>query len=125
MQRLGRRWLAARAPVAFVPTMGYLHPGHVSLIERARQAAGRRGKVVVSIFVNPTQFAPTEDLAKYPRALDRDGKLCAEAGVDILFVPTEQEIYPRDFSTYVVEEGLARGMEGVSRPTHFRGVATV
>jgi pantoate--beta-alanine ligase len=125
MQRLGRQWQAARASVAFVPTMGYLHRGHLSLVERARQAAGPRGKVVVSIFVNPTQFAPTEDLAKYPRDVARDKKLCAGAGVDVLFLPSEQEMYPPDFSTYVTEEKLARGMEGVSRPTHFRGVGTV
>jgi pantoate--beta-alanine ligase len=105
--------------------MGYLHPGHVSLIERARRAVGRRGKVVVSIYVNPTQFAPTEDLAKYPRDLDRDRKLCANAGVDVVFLPADSEMYPPDFSTYVVEEELARGMEGVSRPTHFRGVTTI
>jgi pantoate--beta-alanine ligase len=125
MQRLGRHWQAAGVPVAFVPTMGYLHRGHISLVRRARQAVGARGKVVVSLYVNPIQFAPTEDLAKYPRDLDRDRKLCARAGVDVLFVPPEREMYPRDFSTYVVEEKLALGMEGVSRPTHFRGVATV
>jgi pantoate--beta-alanine ligase len=125
MQRLGRQWQGARAPVALVPTMGYLHRGHISLVERARQAVGRRGKVVVSIYVNPTQFAPTEDLAKYPRDLDRDRKLCANAGVDVLFLPPDREMYPPDFSTYVVEEKLARGMEGVSRSTHFRGVTTV
>jgi pantoate--beta-alanine ligase len=125
MQRLGRHWQAAGIPVAFVPTMGYLHRGHISLVRRARQAAGRRGMVVLSIYVNPIQFAPTEDLAKYPRDLDRDRKLCAEAGVDFLFVPPEQEMNPPDFSTYVVEEKLARGMEGASRPAHFRGVATV
>jgi pantoate--beta-alanine ligase len=105
--------------------MGYLHRGHISLAERARQAAGRRGKVVVSIYVNPTQFAPTEDLGKYPRDLDGDRKLCAKAGVDVLFLPTDREMYPPEFSTYVVEEKIARGMEGVSRPTHFRGVTTV
>jgi pantoate--beta-alanine ligase len=125
MQRLGRQWQAARVPVALVPTMGYLHPGHISLVERARRAAGHRGKVVVSIYVNPTQFAPTEDIAKYPRDLDRDRKLCASAGVDVLFVPADRDMYPADFSAYVVEEKLARGMEGVSRPTHFRGVTTV
>jgi pantoate--beta-alanine ligase len=125
MQRLGRQWQAAAAPVALVPTMGYLHRGHMSLVQRARQAVGPRGKVVLSIYVNPLQFAPTEDLANYPRDLDRDRKLCAGAGVDVLFLPAEGEMYSPDFSTYVVEEKLARGMEGASRPTHFRGVATV
>jgi pantoate--beta-alanine ligase len=125
MQRLGRQWQAVGASVAFAPTMGYLHPGHASLMKRARRAAGRRGMVVVSIYVNPTQFAPTEDLAKYPRDLDRDKKLCASAGVDVLFVPPDGVMYPPGFSTYAVEEKLARGMEGISRPTHFRGVTTI
>jgi pantoate--beta-alanine ligase len=125
MQRLARQWQAKGARVAFVPTMGYLHPGHLSLVKAGRRAAGPRGKVAVSIYVNPTQFAPTEDLAKYPRDLARDKKLCADAGVDVLFIPPDVEMYPWDCSTYVVEEKLARVMEGVSRPTHFRGVATV
>jgi pantoate--beta-alanine ligase len=125
MQRLGRQWQAARTQVAFVPTMGYLHAGHISLARRARQAVGRRGKVVVSIYVNPTQFAPTDDLSTYPRDLDGDRKLCAGAGVDVLFHPPDSQIYPPNFSTYVAEEKLARGMEGASRPTHFRGVTTV
>lgn len=125
MQRLARRWQSANAPVAFVPTMGYLHAGHISLVERARREVGPGGKVVVSIFVNPTQFAPTEDLAKYPRDLPRDKKLCSNAGVDVLFVPPDGDIYPPDFSTFVIEESLGCGMEGASRPTHFRGVATV
>jgi len=81
--------------------------------------------VVVSIFVNPTQFAPTEDLARYPRDLARDRKLCREAGTDVLFVPREKEMYPESFSTYVVEEELSHSMEGASRPRHFRGVTTV
>ncbi|HEY3852897.1 MAG TPA: pantoate--beta-alanine ligase [Verrucomicrobiae bacterium] len=125
MQRLVRSWQSAKVPVAFVPTMGYLHAGHISLVERARRAVEPNGKVVVSIFVNPTQFAPTEDLAKYPRDLARDKKLCSEARVDVLFVPPDGDMYPPGYSTFVVEESLARGMEGSSRPTHFRGVATV
>ena len=125
MQRLARRWQSDTVPVAFVPTMGYLHAGHISLVERARKEVGPGGKVVVSIFVNPTQFAPSEDLAKYPRDLARDKKLCSSAGVDVLFVPPDGDMYPPDYSTFVVEELLARGMEGASRPTHFRGVATV
>lgn len=109
--------------------MGYLHAGHLSLVQRARREVGRRGKVVVSLYVNPTQFAPHEDLARYPRDLARDRQLCRAAGVDVLFRPTDAAMYPRppgaEFSTYVVEEQLSRGMEGASRPTHFRGVTTV
>lgn len=108
-----------------MPTMGYLHAGHLSLIAHARRLVGKEGEVVVSIYVNPTQFAPNEDLTKYPRDLARDKKLCRSAGVDILFVPSDREMYPADFSTYVVEEKLSLGMEGSSRPTHFRGVVTV
>ncbi|MGP8234071.1 MAG: pantoate--beta-alanine ligase [Limisphaerales bacterium] len=125
MQTLGRKWQGERLPVAFVPTMGYLHRGHFSLMERARQLVGPLGKVVVSVYVNPTQFGRNEDLAKYPRSLARDKQLCIEAGVDVLFVPSDAGMYPDDFSTYVVEEALSRSMEGASRPTHFRGVATV
>jgi pantoate--beta-alanine ligase len=90
---------------------------------------GPEGIVVVSIYVNPTQFAPTEDLAKYPRDFARDSRLCREAGVDVIFAPTDTDMYSgRDegtYTTYVVEEGLTRGLEGASRPTHFRGVTTV
>jgi pantoate--beta-alanine ligase len=105
--------------------MGYLHAGHISLVKRARRWVGPRGIVVVSIFVNPTQFAPTEDLARYPRDLARDRRLCREAGTDVLFVPDEKDVYPQGFSTYVIEEKLSQSMEGASRPTHFRGVTTV
>jgi pantoate--beta-alanine ligase len=105
--------------------MGYLHRGHISLAARARRLGGPRGKVVVSVYVNPTQFAPTEDLAKYPRDLARDKLLCAQAGVDVFFVPSDAGMYPPGFSTYVLEEVLSRGMEGTARPAHFRGVATV
>ncbi len=125
MQRLAKTWQARKLGVGFVPTMGYLHAGHVSLMKRARQAVGKKGLVVVSIYVNPTQFAPTEDLAKYPRDFARDCKLCREAGVDVIFAPGDKEMYPSDFSTYVVEEKLSGSMEGASRPTHFRGVTTV
>ena len=129
MQRLARPWKRRGVSVGFVPTMGYLHQGHASLLTRARQRAGRRGVVVVSIFVNPTQFAPGEDLANYPRDLPRDKSLCQDAGVDVLFVPDERQMYPAKdgagFSTFVVEEVLSRGMEGASRPAHFRGVTTV
>jgi pantoate--beta-alanine ligase len=105
--------------------MGYLHAGHLSLVKQARDRVGADGKVVVSIYVNPTQFSPSEDLAKYPRDLARDTELCANAGVDVLFVPTDAEMYPSGFSTYVVEEQLAHKMEGITRPHHFRGVTTV
>jgi pantoate--beta-alanine ligase len=125
MQAQSRLWKTSGTRVAFVPTMGYLHAGHLSLVRRARKAAGPKGKVVVSIFVNPTQFAPNEDLKKYPRDLRRDKQLCEEAGVDVVFVPTDKQMYPGDFSTFVVEETLAKSMEGISRPTHFRGVCTV
>jgi pantoate--beta-alanine ligase len=125
MQQQARAWKQSGTPVAFVPTMGYLHAGHISLVHRARKAAGKKGKVVISIFVNPTQFAPTEDLKKYPRDLRRDKQLCKEAGVDVLFVPSDKQIYPSDYSTSVVEETLSKTMEGASRPTHFRGVCTV
>jgi pantoate--beta-alanine ligase len=129
MQRLAQNWQRKNIRIAFVPTMGYLHAGHIALVKRARQAVGKRGAVVVSIYVNPTQFAPQEDLSKYPRDFKRDRQLCRQAGVDVIFAPTDREMYPAGsneaFSTYVVEERLSRGMEGASRPTHFRGVTTV
>ncbi len=129
MQRLARKWQRTGTRIGFVPTMGYLHAGHLSLVKRARQAVGKSGKVVVSIYVNPTQFAPTEDLSKYPRDLKRDLKLLRELNTDVVFTPGDSEMYPNKsengFSTYVVEEKLSRGMEGASRPTHFRGVTTV
>ncbi|NBV20901.1 MAG: pantoate--beta-alanine ligase [Proteobacteria bacterium] len=129
MQKLALRWRRAGTRVGFVPTMGYLHEGHLSLVQRARRLAGKKGVVVASIYVNPTQFAPTEDLSAYPRDLDRDKKLCAKAGVDVLFLPSDAEMYPGreagGYSTYVVEERLSQGMEGGSRPTHFRGVTTI
>jgi pantoate--beta-alanine ligase len=129
MQRLAQKWQRAGTRIGFVPTLGYLHAGHLSLVRRARQAVGKSGRVVVSIYVNPAQFAPTEDLSKYPRDLKRDLKLCRAAGVDVVFVPDDAEMYPgknKDrYSTYVVEENLSQSMEGASRPTHFRGVTTV
>lgn len=125
MQQQSRVWKKSGTCVAFVPTMGYLHAGHLSLVHRARKAVGKHGEVVVSIFVNPTQFAPNEDLRKYPRDLRRDKQLCQRAGVDILFVPSEKQMYPADFSTFVVEDKLSKPMEGAARPTHFRGVSTV
>ncbi len=129
MQRLAKKWRQAGIKIGFVPTMGYLHDGHLSLVREARKRVGKRGKVVVSIYVNPTQFAPTEDLSKYPRDLKRDLKMCRAEGADLVFTPGDAEIYPGraegEYSTYVVEETLSRVMEGAARPTHFRGVTTV
>jgi pantoate--beta-alanine ligase len=129
MQRLAKKWQRAGIKIGFVPTMGYLHAGHLSLVKRARKGAGGRGKVVVSIYVNPTQFGPKEDLSSYPRDFERDFKLCRSEGVDVVFAPSDSEIYPDKakgfYSTYVIEERLSLGMEGASRPGHFRGVATV
>ena len=129
MQRLAREWRRAGERVGLVPTMGYLHAGHLSLVRRARQLVGQRGKVVVSIYVNPAQFGPNEDFSRYPRDLKRDADLCRKAGVDAIFAPSDEQMYVRGdgtgFSTFVVEEALGRGMEGKSRPTHFRGVTTV
>jgi pantoate--beta-alanine ligase len=125
MQRLTTSWQARQIPIAFVPTMGFLHDGHLSLVARARQAVGRKGKVALSIYVNPAQFAPEEDLAAYPRNFSRDKQLCAQAGVDVLFAPSDREMYPDGFSTRVVEERLSQRMEGAARPAHFRGVTTV
>ena len=108
--------------VGLVPTMGYLHEGHASLIQRAMTECDR---VVVSIFVNPTQFAANEDLNAYPRDLDRDANLCETLGVDCIFVPEVVGMYPPGFCTYVEVQGLTVNLCGRSRPTHFRGVCTV
>ena len=113
---------AAGRSVGFVPTMGYLHDGHVSLVEASVAANDR---TVVSIFVNPLQFAPDEDLADYPRDLSADAARCAGAGVDYVFAPTVEEMYPRAVDTVVSVPGIAAPLEGVHRPTHFAGVATV
>ena len=94
MQRLAKKWQRAGTRIGFVPTMGYLHAGHISLAHEARRQVGKKGRVVVSIYVNPTQFGPTEDLAKYPRDLKRDLQLCRAAGVDAVFTPSDAEIYP-------------------------------
>jgi len=144
MQRLARKWQRAGIKIGLVPTMGYLHAGHLSLVQRARRLVGKNGKVAVSIYVNPTQFGPKEDLSRYPRDLKRDLKMLREEGTDVVFVPSNAEMYPGrakparedgpggrqrptsvGFSTYVVEEELSLSMEGASRPGHFRGVATV
>jgi pantoate--beta-alanine ligase len=106
----------------FVPTMGYLHDGHAALI---KQSTARCNSTVVSVFVNPTQFGPNEDLARYPRDLERDQSLCLKLGVDVLFLPEVSELYPTGFSTFVEPGTLAETLCGKLRPGHFRGVATV
>ena len=108
-----------------VPTMGALHRGHGELIRLAREAAGMDGEVAVSIFVNPLQFAPGGDYEKYPRPETHDDEFCRDAGVDILFRPTPDEMYGRDFSVAIDENSLSSRLEGESRPGHFRGVCTV
>jgi len=122
MQTISRGLREGGRKVGFVPTMGYLHDGHLSLIRLAR---GMCDTLVVSVFVNPTQFGPSEDFARYPRDLERDKRLCESGGTDILFAPETSDMYPEDFSTYVVEEKLSLPLCGRSRPTHFRGVTTV
>lgn len=102
--------------------MGFLHEGHLSLV---RESKKRCDITIVSIFVNPTQFGPTEDFNKYPRDVERDNKLLEDEGVDFLFLPSTEKIYPKDFQTYVNVEYLTKKLEGEFRPTHFRGVATV
>lgn len=113
---------SSERPVGLVPTMGYLHEGHLSLVRRARQECSA---VVVSIFVNPLQFGPAEDLDRYPRDEERDLGLVREAGVDAVFAPPVQEIYPEGFTTQIRLPGLEDILEGASRPGHFSGVATV
>src|SRR6266700_214078 len=113
---------ALHGTLGLVPTMGYLHDGHLTLV---RQAAAQNDHVAVSIFVNPTQFGPNEDFANYPRDPEHDLAVLREAGVDLLFMPSVSEIYPAGFQTYVEVMQVSQGLEGVRRPGHFRGVATV
>ena len=115
----------APSPVLLVPTMGALHAGHAALIDAARTHAGQGGTVVVSIFVNPTQFGPNEDLTKYPRTMEADLEICAAHGADAVFAPSADEMYPPGDSTFVDETELSRGLCGAQRPGHFRGVCTV
>ena len=115
-------WKKAGERIAVVPTMGYLHEGHLSLMRIARQHADH---VITTIFVNPTQFGPTEDLDKYPRDLAHDQQLCEEVGVDAIFHPAPAEMYAPDFSVWVTEESLSKTLCGAFRPIHFRGVCTV
>lgn len=122
MQELARQWRREGKRIGFVPTMGFLHEGHLSLVRLAKREAEI---TVVSIFVNPTQFSPNEDLDQYPRDFLRDETLCSTEGVDCVFYPTPGEMYAPDFSTWVEEQALSKPLCGKSRPTHFRGVATV
>ena len=117
-----KKWKKEGLSVGFVPTMGYLHEGHGSLIRAAKEG---NDKVVVSIFVNPMQFGPTEDLASYPRDLEKDSALCESLGVDLIFHPTAEEMYHEGFSSYVDMNVLTQELCGLSRPVHFRGVCTV
>ena len=115
-RQLGKR-------VGFVPTLGALHPGHMTLVEAARTRGANA--LVVSIFVNPLQFGANEDLAKYPRTFDADLALCRQHGVDLVYAPGPEQMYPPGFSTHVEVAGLTAGFEGAARPTHYRGVTTV
>ena len=117
-----KEWRKEGLSVGLVPTMGYLHEGHKSLIDKA---VAENDRVVVSVFVNPIQFGPTEDLASYPRDLDRDAELCEKGGANVIFHPEDSEMYFDDFCTYVDMDDLTKGLCGKTRPTHFRGVCTV
>jgi pantoate--beta-alanine ligase len=122
MKQAARQALAENHVIGMVPTMGAIHDGHLSLLRRAKSECSR---VFASIFVNPTQFGPNEDLSKYPRTFEADVAKLESAGVDILFAPHAKEVYPQGFSSYITVEGLSDRLEGRSRPGHFRGVATV
>jgi pantoate--beta-alanine ligase len=122
MQAVSLAWRKLGQQIALVPTMGYFHEGHLSLMRYGRE---RGDRLVVSLFVNPTQFGPREDLDQYPRDLDRDAALAREVGVDVLYTPADADMYPENYQTYVTVEGLSQGLCGASRPGHFRGVATV
>lgn len=122
MQAESRNWLKKGLSVGLVPTMGFLHEGHLSLVKKAVKSCDR---VIVSIFVNSLQFGPSEDFERYPRDMKRDRALCLKTGVDALFVPSGEEIYPADFQSYIDVEKLSQELEGAARPGHFRGVATV
>lgn len=122
MHGLAREWRGQGLKAVLVPTMGFFHQGHVSLMDYGRTIGD---KLVVSLFVNPTQFGPAEDLARYPRDLDRDARLAREAGVDILYTPEAASMYPPGYQTFVTVRELSQGLCGGSRPGHFQGVATV
>ena len=114
--------LNLKEPVGFVPTMGYLHEGHMSLVRKARV---ENKTVIASIYVNPTQFGPREDLSKYPRDLPRDLAMLDKEGADVVFFPSDKEMYPTGYDTWVTVDNLTKPLEGDSRPTHFRGVTTI
>lgn len=122
MQSLAISLRSKNRVVGLVPTMGALHGGHLDLMQAAKAQAD---VVVATIFVNPTQFGPSEDFDAYPRDLEQDIRMCKEAGVDVVFVPKTEELYPDGYSTYISEEILSAGLCGISRPNHFRGVLTV
>ena len=122
MQEQAMIWRQEGQVVGFVPTMGYLHDGHISLLDAARAECD---KVILSIFVNPTQFGPKEDLSVYPRNACRDIRIAKTAGVDAVFFPTEQVIYPEGYATYVYVENLEKKLCGQTRPIHFKGVTTI
>ena len=122
IKQLALRFEKEEKKIGFVPTMGYLHDGHLSLIDLIRE---RSDILILSIFVNPTQFGVGEDLDKYPRDMERDLTLCMERKVDYIFAPQTDEIYPEGASTYVSEEGVSQGLCGEARPTHFKGVTTI
>jgi pantoate--beta-alanine ligase len=115
-------WRKAGERIGFIPTMGALHEGHLSLVRIAR---GRADRVVASVFVNPTQFGPGEDLSRYPRQPEKDAAMLADAGCELLFLPDVETLYPAGHATFVEPGGAAEGLEGACRPGHFRGVATV
>jgi pantoate--beta-alanine ligase len=122
MQAVSLAWRRLDRRIALVPTMGFFHDGHLSLMRYGREHGDR---LVVSLFVNPAQFGPAEDLNRYPRDLERDEARAREAGVDVLYIPAAADMYPEGYQTYVTVEDLSRPMCGASRPGHFRGVATV
>lgn len=121
-QKLSTQLRAKNKTIGFVPTMGFLHEGHLSLVRAVRK---KTDIVIVSIFVNPLQFGPKEDLSRYPRDFRRDEKLCKNEGVDYIFYPDVKQMYPEDYSTYIDVENISEGLEGEIRPGHFKGVATI
>jgi pantoate--beta-alanine ligase len=122
MQSISSSYIREGKKIGFVPTMGYLHEGHLSLI---RKSKSENDITIASVFVNPTQFAPNEDLDKYPRDFERDEKLLSDEGTDIIFYPAKDDIYPEGFQTYVNVEEVTSDFEGKIRPTHFKGVTTI
>ncbi len=122
MQDISSSLKSTGKTIGFIPTMGFLHEGHLSLVKRSKELCD---VTIVSIFVNPTQFSPSEDLALYPRDIEKDNKLLLEQKVDYLFYPDANEIYPENFQTFVAVNHITKKLEGEFRPTHFKGVTTV